>query len=167
MNDCISLYEVIIKFNKFIYNKFKINVLNYPTLPSLTFAIFRSNYLENYTIPKIGGTMFNDIRESYTGGHTDIYHSYGENLNIYDINSLYPTAMKYFDMPVGPVYFFEGNIDKFKSYINNLFNSNKRAFGFFYVKVTTPSYLERPLLQVKVKTDNGFRTIAPLGSWEM
>jgi hypothetical protein len=134
-------------------------------LPSLTFGIFRSNYLVDNLIPKIAGTMFNDIRESYTGGHTDIYHSYGENLNIYDINSLYPTAMKIFDMPVGPIYFFEGNINNYKSFIKTIFNNiNTDLFGFFYVKVTTPEFMERPLLQVKVKTNNGFRTIAPLGS---
>jgi hypothetical protein len=167
--DCITLYEILVKFNELIFQNWSINIHKYPTLPSLTFGIFRSNFLEMYTIPKIGGTMFNDIRESYTGGHTDIYHGFGKNLNIYDINSLYPTAMKFFDMPVGPVYYFEGNIDNFKSFLKNLFNdfSNKKAFGFFYVKVTTPEFMERPLLQVKVKTNSGFRTIAPLGSWEM
>ena len=52
INDCISLYEVLIKFNQFIFNKFKLNIHNYPTLPSLTFGIFRSNFLEK--IQKLG-----------------------------------------------------------------------------------------------------------------
>ena len=156
--DCISLHEILHKFSQLIFINWNVSIHKYPTLPSLTFAIYRSNYLKAKTIPKIGGTMFNDIRESYTGGHTDVYHSYGENLKIYDVNSLYPTAMKYFDMPVGPITFFEGDISRFK--VLDL-------FGFFYVKVTTPEYLERPLLQTRVKTDHGFRTMAPLGSWNM
>lgn len=102
--------------------------------------------------------MYNDIRESYTGGHVDIYHAYGENLKVYDINSLYPYSMANFDMPVGPVHYFEGDISQF-DVLNN--------FGFYYVKVTTPEYMERPLLQTRVKTDHGYRTVAPLGTWEM
>ena len=36
--DCISLYEVITKFNKLIFNKFQIDMTKYPTLPSLAFG---------------------------------------------------------------------------------------------------------------------------------
>jgi hypothetical protein len=82
------------------------NIHKFMTLPSLTFGIFRSNFLKENVIPKIGGTMYCDIKESYTGGHTDVYHSHGENLKIYDINSLYPSVMKNFDIPVGPIQFF-------------------------------------------------------------
>lgn len=75
MNKIVFL-EILVKFNQLIYNNWTINIHKYPTLPSLTFAIFRSNYLMSDTvIPKIGGTMFNDIKESYTGGHkTSIIH---------------------------------------------------------------------------------------------
>jgi len=40
------------------------------------------------------------------------------------------------------------------------------AFGFFYCKITSPEYLEHPLLQRRIKTNDGIRTIAGLGSWE-
>jgi len=63
--------------------------------------------------------------------------------------------MANFDMPVGPVHYFEGDISQF-DVLNN--------FGFYYVKVTTPEYMERPLLQTRVKTDHGYRTVAPLGT---
>ena len=39
------------------------------------------------------------------------------------------------------------------------------AFGFFYCKITAPKYLEHPILQTKIKTSSGFRTVAPLGEW--
>lgn len=43
------------------------------------------------------------------------------------------------------------------------------AYGFFchYVsKINSPEYLEHPILQRRIKTVNGLRTIAGLGSWE-
>jgi hypothetical protein len=118
MNDCISLYEVLIKFNDFIFNKFKLNIHNSVTLPSLTFNIFRSNYLANiiksgYNIPLIDGQIYSDLKRSYTGGGVDMFfpsNLYDEDGNKiespnkvygYDCNSLYPTVMsKGFDMPV-------------------------------------------------------------------
>lgn len=46
--DCISLYQVIIKFNELIFNKYSINIHNYPTLPSLTFAIYRLSLFKRF-----------------------------------------------------------------------------------------------------------------------
>lgn len=111
-------------------------------------------------IPKIAGLMYHDIRESFTGGHTDVYIPHGENVKLYDVNSLYPYVMKIFDMPVGPINFFEGDLN----YLNIL---EENKFGFFYVTVTTPDKLFRPLLQLRVKTNHGVRTVAPLGTWKM
>ena len=42
--DCIILYKVIEIFSKYIFNLFKLDIFKYPTLPSLAFAIFRSNF---------------------------------------------------------------------------------------------------------------------------
>jgi hypothetical protein len=65
--DCKSLYLVLDKFNSLIFNKFKINIHNKPTLPSLAMAIFKTNFLKNKTVPVLSGTMFKDISLSYTG----------------------------------------------------------------------------------------------------
>ena len=59
-------------------------------------------------------------------------------------------------MPIGKPVAFEGNIR----------NIDPKAYGFFYCKITSPEYLEHPLLQRRIKTSNGMRTIAGLGSWE-
>ena len=38
--------------------------------------------------------------------------------------------------------------------------------GFFYCKRIAPDNLKHPILQVHIKTKDGIRTIAPLGTWE-
>ena len=174
--DCISLHEILVKFNSLIFNKFQINISRYPTLSSLTFGIFRTHYvnlpdnkkdgeynaleklqIEN-SIHKLTGSIAEDIRMGYTGGAVDMYIPTipkGSIIKEYDVNSLYPSQMKEFDMPVGSPSFFNGNI----------LEIDKDAFGFFFCKITTPDLLNHPILQTHVKTDSGVRTIAPLGTW--
>jgi DNA polymerase type B, organellar and viral len=142
-----------VKFNDLIFDLSSLNIYNYTTLPSLTFATYRCKYLNDYKIPLIVGQTFHDIRKSYTGGSTDVFIPYGENVKGYDVNSLYPNQMLNFDMPVGTPTFFEGDITKI----------DPNAFGFFSVEITAPIDMNRPILQTKVKTKTGFRTIAPLG----
>ena len=57
-------------------------------------------------------------------------------------------------MPVGRPVAFDGDIRKLVP----------QAFGYFYCKITSPDYLKHPLLQRRVKTENGLRTIAGLGT---
>ena len=66
--DCVSLYQVLIKFRDLIINKFNIDILKYPTIPSLSFAIFRMHYLKDNTIPLTTGKVFDFIKQSFTGG---------------------------------------------------------------------------------------------------
>lgn len=106
MIDCIALYEVLTKFNELLFYKLSLNAFKYPTLPSLAFAIYRSSFKNDYKIPKIGGKMLHDIRKSYTGGATEMYIPHGVNLFHYDVNSLYPTSMFKYDMPVGNINLF-------------------------------------------------------------
>lgn len=53
--DCISLYQVLIKFNDLIFEQFKLDIHKFPTLSSLSFAVFRSNFLQQDTIPQLSG----------------------------------------------------------------------------------------------------------------
>lgn len=84
-----------------------------------------------------------------------MYIPYGENIGCYDVNSLYPSSMKQFSMPVGKVTYFEGDI----------LGIDKNAFGFFEVEIIAPNNMNRPLLQTRVETKGGLRTVAPLGQW--
>jgi len=156
--DCISLYQVLLKFNSLIFNLFHINIHKYPTLSSLAFAIFRINFLLENTIPQLTGQVAKDIRQGYTGGSVDMYipeNIEGKKVFCYDVNALYPSVMKDWAMPIGKPTLFEGNIREI----------NPNAFGFFYCKITAPNNLLHPILQTHVKTVDGIRTIAPLGTW--
>nr|YP_010146942.1 hypothetical protein K4014_mgp25 [Cyclocybe aegerita]QQP21451.1 hypothetical protein [Cyclocybe aegerita] len=109
--DCISLFEIISKFNTLIFNKFSLNINNYSTLPSLSFAIFKSRYLKDNTIHMLSGQIAKDIRKSYTGGATDMYIPLvekGSKIFRYDFNSLYPYVMQAFKLPIGTPTFLQG-----------------------------------------------------------
>ena len=157
--DCISLYQVIFKFTELIFSLFGKNVHHYPTLPSLAFAIFRSNFMEDNSIPQLNGKIADDIRQGYTGGAVDMYIPFnkkGVQLKGYDVNALYPSRMKDCLMPIGKPTLFEGDIRLV----------DKDAFGFFYCNIIAPDNLKHPILQTHVKTNGGMRTIAPIGTWE-
>lgn len=54
--DVISLYQIIDKFSIRIFKLFRIDILKYPTLSSLAFAIYRSKFLsEDTKIPLLSG----------------------------------------------------------------------------------------------------------------
>jgi len=160
--DTEILYQVLMKFNEIIYSKYKVNAFKYPTISSLAFAIYRTNYLSvnenNYsTIPIIKDNLYKALKLGYTGGSVDVYKPYGENIFCYDVNSLYPSVMATMPMPVGEPTFFEGDISK-----NVKFED---LFGFLEVEVNAPLDLKIPLLQKKIETNEGFRTLSPVGKW--
>lgn len=37
IDDCKSLYKILVKFNQLIFDNFNINQKNYPTIPSIAF----------------------------------------------------------------------------------------------------------------------------------
>ena len=49
--DCIVLYRIIAKFNEKIFTVFRADILKYPTLSSLAFAIYRQSFLGDAKIP--------------------------------------------------------------------------------------------------------------------
>jgi hypothetical protein len=156
--DCISLYQVLNKFALLIFKKFKININKCPTTPSLAFKIFRTRFLPKNSIHNISGKIAADIRMSYTGGAVDMYiptNEANELIYAYDVNSLYPSVMKNFEIPIGSPTYFEGDIRKV----------DPNAFGFFFCDIITPNDLKHPIIQTHIKTPNGIRTMAPLGNW--
>ena len=167
--DCKCLYEVLIKFNKLIFNEFKVNIHKSPSLPALAMRIYKTQFMPLNSIYQILGKPEQAIRESYSGGAVDVYiphnritafigniESKFKQLFYYDVNSLYPTIMAKHLMPIGRPIYFEGDIRKIEP----------DAYGFFYCKITSPDNLEHPILQRRIKTSEGIRTIAGLGCWE-
>jgi DNA polymerase type B, organellar and viral len=156
--DVKILYDILIKFNEIIYSKFNVDAFKYSTISSLAFAIFRTNYLKNHKIPLITGKIYDDLKPSYTGGGCDVYKPFSfekKKIYGYDVNSLYPYVMGKELMPVGNPIYFEGDITKIKD----------NPFGFFEVEINAPEDLYTPLLQTRLKTENGKRTVSPVGNW--
>jgi len=157
--DVISLYQVLTKFNSMIFDLFAKNIHFYPTLSSLAFAIFRSNFMVENTIPQLSGKIADDIRSGYTGCDVDMYIPESPNgviIKAYDVNSLYPSQMQSQLLPTGMPTYFNGNILKI----------DENAFGFFYCKITAPDDIKHPILQTRVKVNGISKTIAPIGTWE-
>jgi hypothetical protein len=166
--DSKCLHEILIKFNELIFSGFNIDAHKALTLPALAMKIYKANYMPKDTIYQLLGPIEALIRESYSGGAVDVYIPHNRitsffskvkalftRLYIYDANSLFPYVMAKNVMPIGIPTYFEGNIRKMEP----------DAYGFFYCKITSPAYLEHPILQRRVKTECGIRTIAGLGMW--
>jgi len=149
--DVKVLHYVITKFANEIYNRFKVNIFKYPTLPSIAFAIYRIQFMNNSSIPIIKGKVYNDIKNAYYGGFVDVYKPYGENVNSYDVNSLYPTSMQNCMMPVGKPTYIEGSDISLSD-----------IFGFVYVKVYSPD-INTPILPYK-NNKPPFTTRYPTGT---
>jgi len=167
--DCVTLHQILTRFNELIYGKFNININSVLTIASLAMKIYKTHFMPANTIYQLGGRLEFDIRKSYSGGAVDVFIPHNRTtpffgtykpmhrlLYSYDVNNLYPTVMAYNQIPVGKPIVFEGNIRKVEP----------DAIGFFYCKITSTKYLEHPILQRRIKTDNGMRSIAGLGSWE-
>ena len=98
--NCVALYEVLNIFSKTIFDLFKINIQEVPTIASLALKIYRSNFMDEPEKSKIGITDYNSYQkliDGYSGGAVDVYKPrspIGENVYCYDFNSLYPTIMK-------------------------------------------------------------------------
>lgn len=116
-NDVKILWDILDNYSKIIFENWYVDLMKSPTISSLAFKLFRSNYLpeleqNNIKIPTITGKVYDDIKKSYTGGAVDVYKPYGENIKVYDVKSLYPSVMLNNPMPIGDPTYFEGNILK-------------------------------------------------------
>ena len=156
IQDCISLYQVLDKFNDLMFDRYQLNINKFSTLSSLAFGIFRAHFLKDSKIPLITGQILSDIRQGYFGGATDMYLPSGNTIFTYDVNSLYPFVMANFPMPIGKIRFFEGNI----------LDIMKKPFGFFEVEITTPTDLKIPIILTRVTKKGQTSTMAPLGAWK-
>jgi DNA polymerase type B, organellar and viral len=153
--DSISLLKALMKAQKIYIDEHEVDIASIWSTSTLSFKIFRPEFFK-ISIKTLTNKLDKIIRLAYIGGSTDYYLKYGENLKHYDVNSLYPSQMQSQLMPVGVPTYFEGDIIRM----------NKDAFGFFYCKITAPDNIKHPILQTHVKTNNGIRTISPVGTWE-
>jgi DNA polymerase elongation subunit (family B) len=188
--DCISLYEILSKFNQLIFNQFKFNIVKYPTLSSLAFAIFRTHFLvKDEDIPKdvynekgnviksiysnfhmLSGVISDKIRQGYTGGAVDMYIPKPP-AQATPLILEGGKGVKIYAYDINSLYPFVMKeypypIGTPTYFEGNILKIENNPFGFFYCKIIAPDNLLHPILQTHIKTKDGIRIISPLGSWE-
>ena len=113
------------------------------------------NFVSEENISKIpyinNHSIYEDIKNAYFGGITEVYIPRGTNLNYYDVNSLYPYA-SYNAMP--------GLESKFIDYFDRPVSLDDYFFGFFYCKIKTPDEGYLGLLPYRTK----YRVLYLLGN---
>jgi hypothetical protein len=143
LNDSILLMECYKNYRERIFNIFKIDILGCLTIAALSLNIFRTNYydMDKYPIQHLKGIKDEFVRESYFGGHSEVYKPHMKMGGFcYDFNSLYPYIMSEFDMPIG-----EGTITTKEKDRDYIFDINT-FFGFAKGIITTPKDIYIPLL---------------------
>ena len=150
--DLLSLYSIIKKFNNYIYEIYDTQMTDCLTISRLAMNIFIKDYLGDSKLPIVKKGMYNDIKNAYYGGVTEVYKPYGENLYYYDVNSLYPFSSKNAMCGTNCTYMEDLGNDGLKLY---------ELFGFFYCEIeTSNSYIG--LLPVNCNIG----LIMPMGKWK-
>lgn len=144
LNALLNAQDLYFKDHNF--DPFSISILSTSTL---SLKILRSKYLK-VNIPILKGWTDSFIRKGYYAGATDYYKAYGKNIRYYDVNSLYPNAMKR-SMPYELI-----------NHYNDMSNIKlEDFFGFCLAEIETPKDTLRPLLPYKYQG----KTIFPKGKW--
>jgi len=153
-NDVLSMEDIFIKFNKFIYDVFKCNITKYITISSMAYSIWASKLEELIEIPKdkekyefisqsvYGGRCHPVVKKSVSKHYDDVIEgnmTYNELLQskkfIFnaDCTSLYPASMGGCELlqPQYPI-----GISRFTERCEEEFLSGK--LGFYHIKFSPP-----------------------------
>lgn len=148
--DVKSLWQVMMTARTHILDKYKLDIFNHLTAPSLSNKLYRARYMPKDSIPKLTGIMDQITRESYYGGIVDVFKPYIHNGVYSDANGLYATAMSQYPMPIGEL-----------RWTLNPDINNPETFGIVQATVHIKEDLYYPILPIKL---NG-RLIRPVGSF--
>lgn len=151
-DDCRALYESLEVFTKTFDIKPKL------TIASTAFSVVLSTKYKNIPLRKIlKNYMTKDqedfVRGSYKGGRVEVFQRFAENVNSYDINSLYPHAMQHFNYPFGKLYEQDG--ESFELLIK------KGKLGIAECLIEAPD-MNIPYLGVKYDD----KLVFPVGRWK-
>ena len=148
--DCKGLYEVVEKFQKGLLKEYSVNLSKNVTVAQTAMNIFRKNFLK-IDIPTYQ-YIEDEVRQSYFGGRVEVFKHYAEDLNYYDVNSLYPYVMETNMLPVGkPIRNRRMDVDH---------------FGICHAKVNVPTWLNIPVLPYRVKEKGANKLFFPVGKFE-
>ena len=151
--DCKGLHEALTKFEIQTLIETGVSLKNICTTAQLAMRTYRKKFFPQTKIMEINNYQASEknIRKAYYGGRTEIFKQKGENLNYYDVNSLYPDVMRNNDMPIGiPIKSFDMEIND---------------FGIAYAEVTCPNYINIPVLPRKAKIQGQKKLFFPQGTW--
>jgi len=151
-DDCKGLYEVLEKFNT------EFGVTPKLTIASTAFSTLLKTKYKNIELRKLlKNFMTKDqedfVRESYKGGRVEVFQRYAENVNSYDVNSLYPFVMHNFNYPFGRL--FDQNGKNFDTMIK------KGKLGVAECLIEAPD-IDIPYLALRY--DN--KLVFPTGQWK-
>ena len=151
--DVRGLRELYEKANSIIYDKFNMNLCDSMTTSSCAYAIWRDKFLEDkiYLLDAkwevnarqaiYGGRVYKN-RNSFQSSQYErvmsgeiMYDELNDFIFDADVNSLYPTAMRNFDYPVG------------KEIETNLYQEGK--LGIYKIKYQPPKNILTPILPRK------------------
>lgn len=154
--DCMVLWNVLGKYAQQVAENYNINIFKHPTVASIAFATFRTNYLDSQKalIPISSNHIYKEISAAYLGGAVDVYkptNPPGTKVYTYDINSEYPAMMAQNLMPTGP----------HKHIIGHINVNDPNLIAFVKAKITCPDNILIPILGRKV---NG-KMICGAGTW--
>lgn len=118
------------EFSDHIFYSHNVQVTECLTITNLAVKIFLTNHYHgkgNY-LPLIKNrTIYEDLKQGYYSGLSEVYKGYGKNLYYYDVNSLYPySALN--DMIGNLCTYIETHTED-----ENLDIQKDKLFGFFTV----------------------------------
>lgn len=138
-NDLMGLYEVLLQASD-LHEK--------PTLAANALNIFSNDFYRG-RISSNSMKINNIFRESYYGGRVEIFKMAGQELNYYDVNSLYPSVMYDFKYPL-PI----------KNNYEITYSLSNKYEGVYKCSIEAP-YLKIPLLPIK----HDKKLVFGIGSW--
>lgn len=141
--DVCLLIEILKFFRRSLFNNFNIDVTFYMSISSITFKIFRNNFLKSYLLTSTSPLTVNYISKAYFGGVSFVHFPFGNNLFRFDINSLYPFVMSNNLFPTNhPIWI-------------SIYNFNLSLFfGFCQVSFLIPEFLIFGVIPFKFKGRN-------------
>ena len=151
LQDVIALYNALQTAQDIYFNKYKVDIVSIYSTATLSLRIFRSLFQDKpiFILPQ---SIDQFIINGYYGGGTDVYKAYAKFVRNYDINSLYPFAMKN-PMPYNLV----------QSRLIDLSNRSLDSFfGFAECLIYCPKDMLRPVLPFH----HLGKTIYPVGNWK-
>ncbi len=152
LQDSRALCNALIKAQEVYFEKYKVDITTIYSTSSLSLKIFRTNFLKD-NIAILDSLTDQFVRKGYLGGATDYFKAYAKFVYYYDVNSLYPYAMK-MTLPNKPL----------RKYSDMSNIKLEDFFGFALAEVHCPESVLIPLLPYKDPQSN--RTIHPRGTWQ-